>query len=72
MALKPGMRLAVSVQAWENPAGLVIVFGAGPVYLKSFSFNTKVRLNIGARVLLPYAGISSKIKSLAIESQYVF
>ena len=55
MVLKPGIGLAR-----ENATGLVIGLGAGPVDLK-FVLNTKVRLSIGASVLLPYVGISSQI-----------
>ena len=54
MVLNPGMGLAVSVQARENPTGPVIALGAGPVDLKFVSLNAKVRLNIGASALLPY------------------
>ena len=43
MVLKPGMGLAVSVQARENPTGPVIGLGAGPVDVKFVSLNTKVR-----------------------------
>ena len=55
------MGLAVSVQAWEDPTGPAIGLGAGPVDLKFVPPNTKVRLNIGAIVLLPYVGIPSQI-----------
>ena len=44
MVFKPGMDLAVSVQAWENPAGSLIGLGAGPVDLKFAPLNTNVRL----------------------------
>ena len=44
MVLKPGMGLAVSVQARENPTGPLIGPGAGPVDLKFVSPITKVRL----------------------------
>ena len=61
MVLKPGMCLAVSVQARENPIVSVIGLGAGPVDPKFISLNAKVRFNIGDSVLLPYLGISSQI-----------
>ena len=61
MVLKPGIGLAVSVQAREDPTGPVIVLGAGPVDLKFVPLNTNVRLNIGASVLPPYLGITSPI-----------
>ena len=61
MVLKPGKGLAVSVQAREDPTGPVIGLGAGPLDLKFVPLNTRVRLNIGASVLLPYVGISSQI-----------
>ena len=44
MVLKPGMGLAVSVQARENPTGPIIGLGARTVGLKFVSLNTKVRL----------------------------
>ena len=57
MVLKRGMGLAFSVQTREDPTGPVIGLGNGPVDLKFVPLNTKVRLNIGASVLLPYFGI---------------
>ena len=68
MVLKPGMGLAVSVQGRLNSTGHVIGLGAELVDLKFVSLKTKVRLNIGASVLLPYLGILSQIWSWAIES----
>ena len=44
MVLKPGMSLAVSAQAREDPTGPLIVLGAVPVDLKFASLNTKVKL----------------------------
>ena len=61
MGLKPGTRLAVSVHAGENHIGSVIGLGAGPLDLKFVSLITKVRVNIGASVLLSYLRISSQI-----------
>ena len=55
------MGLAVSVQGRVNSTGHVIGLGAEPVDLKFVSLKTKVRLNIGASVLLPYLGILSQI-----------
>ena len=43
MVLKPGMDLAVSVQAQENPTGPLIGLGAGAVDLKFANLNIKVR-----------------------------
>ena len=61
IVFRPGIDLAVSVQAWENHTGPLIGLGVGAVDLKFASLNIKVRLIIGARVLLPYLGISSQI-----------
>ena len=44
MVLKPGMSLAVSVQAREDPTGPLIVLGAEPVDQKFASLYTKVWL----------------------------
>ena len=44
MVFKPGMDLAVSVQARENPTGPLIGLGAGPVDLKFASLNINVML----------------------------
>ena len=44
MVLKPGMGLAVSVQAREILTGSLIGLGTGPVDLKFASRNMKVRL----------------------------
>ena len=44
MVLKPGMSLAVSVQAQEVSTGPLIRLGAGPMDIKFASLNTKVRL----------------------------
>ena len=61
MVLKPGMGLAVSVQAQESPTGPLIGLGAGPVDLKFASLIPRLGWNIGASVLLPYLGISSQM-----------
>ena len=55
------MDLSVSVQARENHTAPLIGLGAVAVDLKFASLNIKVRLIIGARVMLPYFGISSQI-----------
>ena len=44
MVFKPGMGLAVSVQARKTPTRSLIGLGTGPVDLKFASLNIKVRL----------------------------